>query len=82
MRACVWACARARARTCVRAGAREYVRVCESVHVSGCECASACVCGRVCVRTSVGGLAYVRVFVRACGLVHIQTVPASDVQTR
>ena len=69
---------RACGRACVRAGARWYVGVYESAHVFVCTCASACVCGRARVCTSVGGLAYVRVCVRAC----IQTVPASDVQTR
>ena len=60
-------CVRVGARTYVRAGAREYMRVCESAHVS--VCASACVCGRACVCASVGVLAYVRVYVRACGCI-------------
>ena len=79
-RAGAYTSVRAGARTCVRA--REYVRVCESVHLSVCACASACVCGRACVCASVGELAYVRVCVLACGRLYIQTVPASDVQTR
>ena len=42
-RAGAYTSVRAGARTCVRA--REYVRVCESVHLSVCACASACVVG-------------------------------------